>query len=347
MNDKAKMGIAIGMGVTLVAALTALGIILYFFFTIDEATARNESMFSSSTASSISLTDDAALVAVYDGPALYLGGRAVKENFTVRVVSESEGGEGAVITDYTCPFLDDPDYRIDSENTVFKFTYGDLNTTLLVSCDDIRMYPFAPNYLTVKVDESAAQMADAIASGSISYTDAYADWGFTGDSQIAALSVYDLIPESSVIAEVGCGLDFLENNYDRALAAFINKKVIVMHFGINTLTTSRSGRDLFVAQYEKLITMLKRDIKGVRIIVDGIFPVADKIYYNQDRFAYINEANMQLLEMCLRLDVDYWTNNEFITYNQNYFAADGLHLNAAFYKEYWLVNLMKEMGSAN
>ena len=44
------------------------------------------------------------------------------------------------------------------------------------------------------------------------------------------------------------------------------------------------------------------------------------------------------------LDIEYYSNNQYISGHQELFSADGLHLTPGFYKDYWLKDLILTMG---
>ena len=97
-------------------------------------------------------------------------------------------------------------------------------------------------------------------------------------------------------------------------------------------------------RYKGLLLRIKEALPEIRIIVSGLFPVSDGIFFTQTRLAYIDDYNNALFAMCCEIGIDYLSDNEYIASHQDYFLGDGLHLKKSFYTEYWLKNLIKTMG---
>lgn len=110
------------------------------------------------------------------------------------------------------------------------------------------------------------------------------------------------------------------------------------------MSASAEERERRISQYTELLSRLKAEVPDTRIIVSGVFPVSDTIYNNKLSFAYINQYNYELLKMCINLDIEYYSNNQYISGHQELFSADGLHLTPGFYKDYWLKDLILTMG---
>ena len=147
-----------------------------------------------------------------------------------------------------------------------------------------------------------------------------------------------------MVAKVGESLEYMEANMDNIIALGSDKDILIVHYGINSLSTSAIDRAAKVEQYKDLLLRLKNALPNTRIVVSGVFPVADSIYYNQQRFAYINDYNKALFEMCCEIGVEYLSDNEYMTAHQEVFSVDGLHLTKDFYTNYWLRNIILTLG---
>ncbi len=282
------------------------------------------------------------LSATYTGGELYAGGQAIADNFVVEI--EYADGTTKAVTDYNCDMLSEDARLVEGTNS-FEFEYNGVSTTVRVNAVNARNYAYPPDYVTVKVDAEAAKDKVAkIESGSVTFADALSNVAFTGDSQIKALSSYEIIPEDRIVAKVGESIDYFEANFTNVVNITAGKDVLIVHYGINTLTNDENDQTLRIEQYKEILSRLKETIPNVRIIVSGVFPVGNTIINDQDRFAYITDYDFKIFELCEELGIDYLSDNRYITDNQDVFGGDGLHLTSDFYKTYWLNNLITVMG---
>ena len=276
------------------------------------------------------------------GGDLYAGGQVVPENF--EVVVHYKDGYSEEITNYDSIILDDA-YRLVKGSNTIVFYYGSLSAAITLQATETENMLYPPNYVLHQVDENASlDTVSKLENGTITYKDVFSKVGFTGDSQIKALSSFGIIPDNQVVAKVGESLEYMEANMDNIIALGSDKDVLIVHYGINTLSTSAVDRAARVEHYKNLLLRLKNALPNTRIVVSGVFPVADSIYYNQQRFAYINDYNKALFEMCCEIGVEYLSDNEYMTVHQEVFSGDGLHLTKEFYTNYWLKNIILTLG---
>lgn len=278
----------------------------------------------------------------FRGDKLYSGGQATKDEFTVTLVK----GDGASeeIVDYDCPKLNS-DYRLSEGENVFTFSYRGLTASISVNAVNIRSMQYAPSYVLKTSDmNSEIEKAVKLESGLITYEEAFKDVSFSGDSQIKALATNKLFTMDKITAEIGVSYDYLSDNFDTVVKKAQGTKVLILHYGINTLNASQADRQKRINQYHDLIVRLIGALPDVRIIVSGVFPVSRSIYSEQERYAYINDYDFSLLEMCMELGIEYYSNNEYIENHQEVFGSDGLHLTKEFYTNYWLKDLIITMG---
>lgn len=348
MKNGGKKAAAIILGVVLAAACTVLCLILFTGIIFDSPLIGigGSSYTGDKKYPQPGVNESVNEITVtYTGGTLYAGGVALRDNFNVEAVFED--GSSQQIDNYTCNILDDGTPLVEGSNTLM-FKYGNCNAVLTVDAVNIRSFAYAPSYVTVAADEQTQKdIISRIEAGKTSYDQVYARVAFTGDSQIKALYTNELIPQNQITAEIGEGLDYFEKNYNEVISKASDKDVLVIHYGVNTLTTTEAGRAKFIEQYSSLIKRVQKDLPGIRIIVSGIFPVANTIVDQQPRFAYIGEYDYDLCEMCIELGVDYYSNNEYMISHQEVFGADGLHLTKAFYQDYWLKDMIITMGIDN
>lgn len=342
-NYGIKVAMAASLGVLLICGIVAIGILLFSdLFTIEKSSFNKNYPVSDNKDSLITVDEGSSLVASYDGPQLYTGGQAVRDYFTVELVDKN--GNRQTVEDAECDMLSASARLVEGDND-FVFTYKGMKTSVTVKAVNIRTLLYAPDYILTKVDEGqATAKADSILAGEISHNDALADVVFTGDSQIKALTSYEIISPDRVVAKVGESYDYFEQNFNRILEMASGKKAIIVHYGINTLNVSSEVRAQRIAQYKDILTRLKQSLPDLRIIVSGVYPVSNSIVFAQQRFWYINEYDFALCEMCMELGIEYLSDNAYMDAHQEVFSGDGLHLTKQFYTNYWLANAVKVMG---
>lgn len=280
--------------------------------------------------------------AEYIGEQAFAGGRLTADSFKV-VVSDGEGQE-ATVTNYQCSMINNEEYRLGVGSNTFVFYYGDLSATVTVEAVDPEKYSsFAPSYVLHKKKDTGATI-EGIKNGTISFADALSRVAFTGDSQIAALVSYNLLTNNSVEALIGASADYLAEQFDVVVTKAYGKDALIVHYGINSLSAQAGERAFRIAQYKELLEKLKEELPGTRIIVSGVFPVSSTIQSSRPSFGYINSYDFELLKMCMDINIEYYSNNEYMTAHQEYFSGDGLHLEPRFYSEYWLMDLIETMG---
>ncbi|MBQ4563400.1 MAG: hypothetical protein IJA58_02835 [Lachnospiraceae bacterium] len=283
-----------------------------------------------------------SMTVTYSGKTVYAGGQVDPEEF--EVVVHYKDGTSEEIKEYDSIIWTDTFRLAEGTNTI-TFYYEGLWANAYVYAVDATTMPYLPSYVLYAGDEKTSQeKVDRIDRGELTLQEAVKDIAFTGDSQIKALSEFNILPEDQVVAKVGESLNYMEENLNKIISRSWTKKALVVHYGINTLSTNSADRVAAVERYKGLLLKLKEALPNTRIIVSGLFPVADTIYHKQMRFAYIDDYNELLFAMCCEIGVEYLSDNEYISTHQMYFFGDGLHLKGSFYTEYWLKNLLLTMG---
>ncbi len=286
--------------------------------------------------------DSESITVTYNGREVYAGGQVRPEDFTVML--NFKDGASVEITEYDSIIKTDT-FRLIKGNNTIAFYYEGLWANATVYAVDAASLRYPPSYVLFPIDEFAArEKVGLIDSGALSFQEALEKVVFTGDSQIKALTSYGILSGNQVLAKVGESLNYMEENINKIIAMSYGKEALVVHYGINSLRISEEGRAEDVERYKELLLRIKAALPDTRIIVSGLFPVSDRIFFTQTRFAYIDDYNDALFAMCCEIGVDYLSDNEYIVSHQEYFAEDGLHLRKSFYTEYWLKNLIMTMG---
>lgn len=345
-----KVAMAVGLGTLLICGIVAIGLIAFSdLFSLSPGTSGSRTysyddpygnmLPDKSTVNASAVTK---LNVQYVGDVLYAGGQAIPDNFVIEVVHEDGGTER--VTDYESVILNDGFRLSEGENTI-EFTYEGLTASIVVNAVNIRNLPYPPNYVLTVVDSEAAQQkVDMLDNGELSFAEALSNISFTGDSQIKALATNGIISMDYIVAENGESYDYFSVNMDRVIAQAAGKDAVIVHYGINTLSTSAEERTSRINQYKELLLTLKSACPETRIIVSGVFPVCYTIFSTQQRFEYINDYDFQLCEMCMEIGVEYLSDNAYMMEHQELFSSDGLHLTKEFYTGYWLKNIVTTMG---
>lgn len=329
-----------GISVVLLASLVLLYMVLFtkVFFDKDKPTVGNQGIVERPTTEIVDDSDIVELRVRYEGGELYAGGNVIADDFIVEAVNKD--GSVKHIKNYESAMISE-DYRLKEGSNTLVFYYGSKSAVITLEAINVRnSYIFAPTYILHKGNGNSEDTVKQIEEGIITYKDALSQVAFTGDSQIKALETYRLLDVNTVEALVGASADYLEQNFSTVVTKAYGKDALIVHYGINSLSVSENERNRRIEQYRGLLLRLKEELPETRIIVSGVFPVSDRIYYNKGSFAYINQYNFDLLDMCMEIGVEYYSNNEYMTNHQEVFSADGLHLEYKFYNEYWLKDLI-------
>lgn len=340
-KNTGKIILLVGYGLLLAAALAFL-VMIIISGKSDRKDSDNKKTYTHVYKGPDEVTDTDRISAKFIGDELYAGGQAVSGDFQVELVHDD--GTSYELTEYTCDMFDEGK-RLDEGSNNFTFGYGTLTTTITVDAVNPKDYVYPPSYVLNKVDNlAAAEKVAELENGTLSYEDVFSEVVFTGDSQIKALATNGIFTMDRIVAEVGESYDYLEANFDSVVNMALGSDVLVIHYGINTLNASADDRAQRIEQYKDLLLRLKEKLPHVRIIVSGVFPVSDTILSSQERYAYIEEYDFMILEMCMEIGVEYLSDNEYMVQHQEVFSKDGIHLTKEFYTEYWLKNLILTMG---
>lgn len=274
----------------------------------------------------------------------YAGGYVDSSYFDVKV-SDEDGERYLRSNEYACEQLAS-DFRLSAGINTYTFLYDNMEASIDIEAVDITSLQYSPNYIIRYPDSNMAEeIISQVNRGEGQYKNLLAGWGYIGDSQIAALSLlYDLADKTAVMAEVGSGLDYIFTNYETSLSMLYNKNTLVIHTGINELAIDGDKIDNFVERYGMLIDKYKTDRPDLRIIVDGIFPVSPSIVNSFPGYSRIEEANKKLCKMCMEKGIEFISDYQYTIEHPEFFGPDGLHMNRNFYIEYWMENLVRNIG---
>lgn len=198
-----------------------------------------------------------------------------------------------------------------------------------------------------KTDATSAEVQKAIdksikqiKSGQKSYRQVFNDVYFMGDSLMDGLRVYGVLNPSRLITQVSAGLSHLEQNMNSIISA--RPPVLILHYGLNSISTSDAQLESFISRYTTDIKKLKKALPQTRIIVSLLFPI-DTSKATAPRFKAVGKYNTAMIKMCKKLSVEYLDSTEVVKANKQYNAKDGIHYSKSFYGN-WLEFIMKNKG---
>lgn len=176
-----------------------------------------------------------------------------------------------------------------------------------------------------------------IEAGKKSYRQVFHNVYFMGDSLMDGLRVYGFLNPSRLITQVSASLSHLEGNMNSIISA--RPPVLVLHYGLNMISTSQAQLDSFISRYTKDIKKLQSALPKTRIIVSLIFPV-DTSKATAPRFKAVGKYNKALVAMCKTLRVEVLDSTATVKANKQYNAKDGIHYSKSFYGN-WLKFIMR------
>lgn len=148
-----------------------------------------------------------------------------------------------------------------------------------------------------------------------------------GDSITAGFSEYDILNASSVVAEIGAGLEGTEEQIGKVKE--INPQVVFLSYGMNDMLSTQGDTDTFINNYKAMIKKLQKEVPNTKIFVNSIFPVSRQEREREPVFEQLDIYNEALREMCDKQQIAYVDNTELVS--ERYYEEDGVHFKPDFY----------------
>ena len=190
-------------------------------------------------------------------------------------------------------------------------------------------------------EKQRKNVAKALKSGN--YKFAFKDCVIAGDSMIAAIEEYGVLDSKSIVAKVGAGTTFLNDNINNIVKK--NPKYLVLHFGENQINTP-NGAHYLIDPYTKAVKTLKKKLPDTKIYVDSIFPVQTKAYKENSYLKNVSVYNEKLKQMAEKAGVNYLDSETmFLSLKKNYYEPDGIHPILPFYTEQYLPFVLEKAGA--
>lgn len=180
-----------------------------------------------------------------------------------------------------------------------------------------------------RADEDAAN-----ADGSRNFKSIFSSAVVMGDSITEALTEYNILNASSVVAKIGVELNDLDDEIETA--AEINPQMIFLTYGTNDILATNGDTEEFIKEYKSVISKLQEKLPDTKLFVNSIFPVSQEKVAEEPLFAQIGEYNTALQEMCDANQLAYIDNTSLVS--SQYYEDDGLHFKSEFYT-IWLQHM--------
>ncbi len=148
-----------------------------------------------------------------------------------------------------------------------------------------------------------------------------------GDSITAGFAEYDILNASSVVAEIGAGLEAAKEQVGKVKE--INPQVVFLSYGMNDILSTQGDTDTFINHYKELIKGLQKEVPNAKIFVNSIFPVSKQEREREPAFEQLDIYNEALREMCDKQQIAYIDNTELVS--DRYYEEDGVHFKPDFY----------------
>ena len=187
------------------------------------------------------------------------------------------------------------------------------------------------------IDDEIAE----IEKGNLTYREVFQDVYLCGDSLMCGLDNYGLINGRHLMAQVGANLGNLDTILPRIISA--KPRVLILHYGINSVSTRQGAAETFVSAYGNLIDKIKAGSPNTRIIVSLIFPVNEKALARDEKFSGIPRFNQLLIQMCAEKEIEFLDTTDLLHEHDEFYTVDGIHQDKAFFTEYWFQHMMREM----
>lgn len=187
--------------------------------------------------------------------------------------------------------------------------------------------------------EKLQEKNDAKGNKDRNYKAVFANSVIMGDSIAEALSEFDILNASSVVAKIGVQLDGLDDQIQKVEK--INPQVIFLAYGMNDILATKGNKDEFVRQYSNLLDKLQKEQPQATLFVNSILPVQKQETDRQPVYKKLDSYNKALHELCDKRQIAFIDNTKLVS--NSYYEKDGVHFKVSFYP-YWL-NRMAEVAS--
>lgn len=188
--------------------------------------------------------------------------------------------------------------------------------------------------------KKVAAVLKSLQQGKTTYRKVLSDVYIVGDSLMKGLESYDILNSNHLIAQVSASLYHLKEHVPDIIK--INPPVLIIHYGINMISTESSQLKTFISMYTGIIKQLKKALPETRIVISGLFPVNAQVA-TAKRFTMVSAYNKSLKAMCKELQVEFLDSSSVLKAHPECYGGDGIHLSKAFYEKYWLRYIIQKL----
>ncbi len=160
-----------------------------------------------------------------------------------------------------------------------------------------------------------------------------------GDSITEGLTAYKFLTDEQVFSKIGASIINGEELFDDAASA--NPKHAFFTFGVNDMGNYSGDSKLFIKAYKDLLKEFKKKCPKTKIHINGILPPTEAAIANKPIIGNYKEFNTAIKSMCKSEKYQFIDNSSIIEKNPELYAADGIHVNAAFYP-LWIENMIEK-----
>jgi len=160
-----------------------------------------------------------------------------------------------------------------------------------------------------------------------------------GDSIVEGLVDYRLLDQTQAVYARGRRTDNCEDDIKKA--AELAPERVILHYGMNDLEYCGGDSARFLAQYEKVIAQVKKQMPQATIYIHGILPIDRAAIAKTAVYAHWPQFNQALRTLCKKQGITYMDGGFLLTSASDY-EFDGIHPKYAFYPK-WLLYLLEVM----
>lgn len=160
-----------------------------------------------------------------------------------------------------------------------------------------------------------------------------------GDSIASGLSVYEVLNEENVVADIGISIDAADDAVSRA--AGLNPKYVFLAYGENDVEATGGNAEIFGRQYRVLLDKVKTAMPEAKIYVNGILPVKQKEIDRQPFYAELPSYNEELKTICEEENLPFIDNTSLV--KEEFYEPDGVHMGMEYYP-LWTAHMAEVAG---
>lgn len=161
---------------------------------------------------------------------------------------------------------------------------------------------------------------------------------FIGDSLAESLLDFRLLRKRNVVARRGRCVDMIDEDILRVILA--EPQVVFMEYGKNDIAHFGGDATLFIEEYREKVLKIKNAIPGIKVYINSIIPMHDKIMCRVGGISKIREFNDALRSMCDELNLVFICNEQIMDWKDDIFEYDGVHPKYPFYPK-WLKHMVE------